>query len=1042
MAFTKVTGPGIHTLSNITSHHINSSGIITAVNFSGPMSGTTGSFTNINVTGIGTIDGVKIASGIVTASSSTGVTTYYGDASKLTGLTASQIPNLAASKITSGTVATARLGSGTANNSTFLRGDQSWASNTSTTINSNTNNYLITGTGTADTLQGESGLTFDGSQLTVAGKIACDVNSDIAMSNTANGQLKIGGNGYTSAIALNTDGMQIYHNSSSRGIIFGINETEALRIASDGKVGIGTNNPQKTLNVFAGVGTTELVRLSQPVDASVQQNFGIGWCSNNNHTWPGAQITSLEYDVSDTRRSLLFYTRGTNQDIAPTERLRITSAGLVGINTNNPGANLTVWANDGDTDTDVFQVRSKTGAFNIQVSDSNASNPEWALRTYSSEPIVFKQATTERLRIGSSGEIYLGTSNWPTSSFGKAASRTIVGDEGLLTVWNETNSAGGGGTLKLACKEGSNSARVGFANLVGGTENTSDRSSFFKIDVSNSTGSGIERLRINSTGQLELRKNQGGVTGRPENRIVFRDLDSSVAANQPIGEISWHSTDAGNPYVNSWIRGINEHTNGNGALLFGVKASGSDEIEALRITSAGLVGIGTHNPDEKLEVYDGNIQQYNSNASGGTGLILQNYAGGGGGNTTPYSFIRAKSNPIRNAGEIRFGRDSAYGSSTEADSHMSFWTALNDTNTERLRITSAGNIGISTSVPSTAQDLTFDGASNYKAGIFYRQAGVSQYRFMCEGGTGHVYYDTFVDGGDHIFRTNAAVGASEKLRITEEGTVQFGTSGTLKAEINNAVSGHQFISQCDDNNNGFEVYQQHGSTHTRASFAVYDNKTGSKDLSFKIDGAGWAYFNTTSNGTTNGNVDKRYNIGSTNNANVAFQLTTRQRYSIWEHRQIGRTQARTAQMACGETSSNQGTVIMYSSIANSDVTGGVNLTNGATSWSGNSDMRLKNKTGDILNALEDINKIEPLKFTWKYGPDNNPHVGVSAQSVQNVVPEAIDMGVDVERQREGDETEYMKVRYTELIPLSIAAIKELKAEVESLKAEIASLKSS
>ena len=38
---------------------------------------------------------------------------------------------------------------------------------TGTTINSNTNNYLITGTGTANTLQGESNLTFDGTTLTV-----------------------------------------------------------------------------------------------------------------------------------------------------------------------------------------------------------------------------------------------------------------------------------------------------------------------------------------------------------------------------------------------------------------------------------------------------------------------------------------------------------------------------------------------------------------------------------------------------------------------------------------------------------------------------------------------------------------------------------------------------------------------------------------------------------------------------------------------------------------------------------------------------------
>ena len=42
MAFTKVLGPGIHTLSNITSHNINSSGIVTAVSFVGDGSSLTG----------------------------------------------------------------------------------------------------------------------------------------------------------------------------------------------------------------------------------------------------------------------------------------------------------------------------------------------------------------------------------------------------------------------------------------------------------------------------------------------------------------------------------------------------------------------------------------------------------------------------------------------------------------------------------------------------------------------------------------------------------------------------------------------------------------------------------------------------------------------------------------------------------------------------------------------------------------------------------------------------------------------------------------
>ena len=50
MAFTKVVGAGIHTLSNITSHNVHSSGIITATRFDGP-------FDNLNVTGVTTFTG-------------------------------------------------------------------------------------------------------------------------------------------------------------------------------------------------------------------------------------------------------------------------------------------------------------------------------------------------------------------------------------------------------------------------------------------------------------------------------------------------------------------------------------------------------------------------------------------------------------------------------------------------------------------------------------------------------------------------------------------------------------------------------------------------------------------------------------------------------------------------------------------------------------------------------------------------------------------------------------------------------------------------
>ena len=59
MAFTKIVGPGIHTLANITSHNVHSSGIITATKFDGP-------FDNINVSGAATFTGNVTIGGTLT----------------------------------------------------------------------------------------------------------------------------------------------------------------------------------------------------------------------------------------------------------------------------------------------------------------------------------------------------------------------------------------------------------------------------------------------------------------------------------------------------------------------------------------------------------------------------------------------------------------------------------------------------------------------------------------------------------------------------------------------------------------------------------------------------------------------------------------------------------------------------------------------------------------------------------------------------------------------------------------------------------------
>ena len=111
-----------------------------------------------------------------------------------------------------------------------------------------------------------------------------------------------------------------------------------------------------------------------------------------------------------------------------------------------------------------------------------------------------------------------------------------------------------------------------------------------------------------------------------------------------------------------------------------------------------------------------------------------------------------------------------------------------------------------------------------------------------------------------------------------------------------------------------------------------------------------------------------------------------------------------------------------------------------------SDIRLKEKLGDITNALDKVCSIDTLLYKHNdlaksYGYEGDrQQIGVSAQSVKKVCPEVIDRApFDIEtHETDGTQTsksgeDYMTVNYGRLVPLLIESIKELKAEVETLK---------
>lgn len=115
-----------------------------------------------------------------------------------------------------------------------------------------------------------------------------------------------------------------------------------------------------------------------------------------------------------------------------------------------------------------------------------------------------------------------------------------------------------------------------------------------------------------------------------------------------------------------------------------------------------------------------------------------------------------------------------------------------------------------------------------------------------------------------------------------------------------------------------------------------------------------------------------------------------------------------------------------------------------------SDDRLKTKTGTIADALTKVASLEGFTYVENetarsvgYANDRQ-QVGVSAQAVQAVLPEAVHLApFDYDVAEDGTITSksgenYLTVDYSRIVPLLIEAIKELNNKVESLEAEMRS----
>jgi hypothetical protein len=242
-------------------------------------------------------------------------------------------------------------------------------------------------------------------------------------------RLEVGANNSTVGVAITQSGsgdiLRLYDGAS-----------QVVTVKDGGSVGIGTEDPTKKLTVYGS--DTELIRLTQAVDPGTQQEYGIGFAANLNHTHPAAQITYKEFDASDSRSNLLFYTRGDNADSAPTERLRITSSGNVGIGTDNPQTSLVVerdWVNNYGSiniksSSDVLSgigFRTDGGYAGGFIYRDGTTGNFFELNAQGSRDIRALLNGTETLRITSSGNV--GINSTTPTSYGNSQTTLVIEDD-------------------------------------------------------------------------------------------------------------------------------------------------------------------------------------------------------------------------------------------------------------------------------------------------------------------------------------------------------------------------------------------------------------------------------------------------------------------------------------------------------------------------------------------------------------------------------------------------------------------------------------
>jgi hypothetical protein len=438
----------------------------------------------------------------------------------------------------------------------------------------------------------------------------------------------------------------------------------------------------------------------------------------------------------------------------------------------------------------------------------------------SNDTVSINTNGTERFRITSGGNIGIGTTTpqYPLHVIGAINLTGGLLANGFFGTAGQVLTASGGGGVNTWTTPSSFSGDI--AEYITHTGNTSNdlfgfpNNSEFKIR----TG-GIDRLNIDNTGKIgigtttpesPLHIECADTTTQNQNGLLVKQSSSTFPA---IIGIRTSSTSQ-DPFISFMV---NSDSTG---WSYGVDASDSNKMKwaynpgslssstIMTLMQDGKLGIGTTDPTQKLEVNDGNILMSGAWSSG-VYFSLMGYNNG-----KQIQFNYDDGTWISDNNSIRFG----VGGSQSASGLYS----------ERMRITSAGDVGIGTTSPGYKLDV--NGTMNITSGLYANGSTGSSGQVLTSSGGGAMSWTTVSSGGSSPWTTS--------------GSNIYRSSGNVG--IGNTNPGAPLHIECADTNIHYEnglLVKQSSTSYPAVIGIRTSNTTQDPFISFMInsDNIGWSY---------------------------------------------------------------------------------------------------------------------------------------------------------------------------------------------------------